>query len=737
MSAQTTAEITLPDLDGLKCHVAWREEPDPKNPDKLRKVPYDTSDKHPCRGPHTTWGVTRKAASDLAKRLLRGSTMGGLGIVLGTHFDGYVLLGIDLDGCRDPDFGTLTRWARKIVNRLPATYTEVSPSGTGIKLFMLCTVTDAQLILHRMGKKANGDPLQGRNFKIKAADGEKAPGIEAYRGERYFTVTGKIFPGSPDTLAIVSAEDFLWVVEKAGPDFLSSHGIKTDTRQKSGWCDESESGIGWRIAVEAARDGVSFEDYLDRLEDCDDVSRWREDTRQVERTWENALKKADKESDRIVAMFEDLGPNPDGLGPLERMNKDHAVVRNGGKTFIVHINGSKIDFGPVADLHVLYKNKQLTMNGRKRPVSEHWLEWPKRKQYENGVTFDPSEQIDSRTLNLWTGWAVRADIHASCKLLLNHLRHVVCDGDQDAYRYLLGWMAHLVQYPGEKPGVGLILKGLKGTGKSVVSDYLAAMIGMRHSPVVAETNQLTGKFNAHMADALLFRVEEGYWAGDRKAEGVLKNLVTSETLAIEKKGVDVGMVRSVMRVVITSNSDWIVPASFDERRWAVFSVNESRKGNAEYFKSLFAELNANGPAALLAFLQSYDLTGFNVRVAPETEGLLEQKLASLRDFDKWWLEVLRRGDLADDWETGEIRVGCDSIADDYNAHAKETQWRMDHMDGRDIGKALRKVCPDVDRKRDGKRSSRIWRYIIPALPECRRAFEKLAKSKIDWTGDNA
>lgn len=87
-------------------------------------------------------------------------------------------------------------------------------------------------------------------------------------------------------------------------------------------------------------------------------------------------------------------------------------------------------------------------------------------------------------------------------------------------------------------------------------------------------------------------------------------------------------------------------------------MNELRKGNAEYFKSLFAELNANGPAALLAFLQSYDLTGFNVRVAPETEGLLEQKLAGLRDFDKWWLEVLRRGDLADDWETGRFALAA-------------------------------------------------------------------------------
>ncbi|MFC1715569.1 hypothetical protein ACFL6S_18000 [Candidatus Poribacteria bacterium] len=52
----------------------------------------------------------------------------GVGFVF-TEDDPYC--GIDLDGCRDPKTGHVEEWARHIIERL-ASYTEVSPSGTGL-----------------------------------------------------------------------------------------------------------------------------------------------------------------------------------------------------------------------------------------------------------------------------------------------------------------------------------------------------------------------------------------------------------------------------------------------------------------------------------------------------------------------------------------------------------------------------------------------------------------------------
>jgi AAA domain len=80
--------------------------------------------------------------------------------------------GIDLDHCRNPATGALEPWAQHIVNAL-ASYTEVSPSGRGVHLY-----------------------VKGRL----AGKGHKCGPIELYDRERYFTVTDDSLPGTPATI---------------------------------------------------------------------------------------------------------------------------------------------------------------------------------------------------------------------------------------------------------------------------------------------------------------------------------------------------------------------------------------------------------------------------------------------------------------------------------------------------------------------------------------------------------
>lgn len=92
----------------------------------------------------------------------------GLAFVEGDDYSGT-----DLDDCRDPDTGVIDAWAQVIIDEIDS-YTEVSPSGRGIKIF------------------TRGDfPLSGR------PDGGR---IEMYTTGRYFTVTGCHLPGTPTTV---------------------------------------------------------------------------------------------------------------------------------------------------------------------------------------------------------------------------------------------------------------------------------------------------------------------------------------------------------------------------------------------------------------------------------------------------------------------------------------------------------------------------------------------------------
>jgi len=107
-------------------------------------------------------------------------------------------IGIDLDGCRNPETNRCDDWAREVIAKC-GTYSEVSPSGTGVKLF---GVTDS------FWRHKNKVELPGEGF------GGKRPGIEVYDKSRYFAVTGRRLVGSD---LLVNVDDALeWLADRFG-----------------------------------------------------------------------------------------------------------------------------------------------------------------------------------------------------------------------------------------------------------------------------------------------------------------------------------------------------------------------------------------------------------------------------------------------------------------------------------------------------------------------------------------
>lgn len=87
-----------------------------------------------------------------------------------------LFVGIDLDHVVDPLTGVIEPWAKTIVDKLDS-YTEYSPSGTGLHIFVYGTLPD------------------GGNKRI--IDKEKRQAIEMYGKNRYFTVTGNVLKNQP------------------------------------------------------------------------------------------------------------------------------------------------------------------------------------------------------------------------------------------------------------------------------------------------------------------------------------------------------------------------------------------------------------------------------------------------------------------------------------------------------------------------------------------------------------
>src|SRR6202035_4310171 len=129
------------------------------------KVPFDALT---GKLASTTDPATWRSAAEAKAALHQHGGFDGIGFVF-SGTDPFA--GVDLDHCLDEQ-GQIEPWAQQVVDRL-STYTEISPSGRGLKLFL-----QAELPV--------GGNRKGR--------------IEMYDSARYFTVTGQHVAGTPLTV---------------------------------------------------------------------------------------------------------------------------------------------------------------------------------------------------------------------------------------------------------------------------------------------------------------------------------------------------------------------------------------------------------------------------------------------------------------------------------------------------------------------------------------------------------
>jgi len=156
---------------------------------------YETRDGSRTKVPHGAKGRQAKSNDPSTWLTFAELPLGaadGPGIFLA---DG--LQGVDLDACLDAD-GLLEPWAAEIVTRL-GSYTEVSPSGRGLKVFFIGTADKSSEV-------SFGDPVALPDGTTKRRE------LALFVDRRFFTVTGQVFEDVP--VRTVAADDIAFIKEK-------------------------------------------------------------------------------------------------------------------------------------------------------------------------------------------------------------------------------------------------------------------------------------------------------------------------------------------------------------------------------------------------------------------------------------------------------------------------------------------------------------------------------------------
>jgi hypothetical protein len=144
---------------------------------------------------------------------------------------------------------------------------------------------------------------------------------------------------------------------------------------------------------------------------------------------------------------------------------------------------------------------------------------------------------------------------------------------------------------------------------------------------------------------------------------------------------------------------------------------------------------------MLNELLSRDISRFNVRSVPDTAGLSDQKIRSLRGLEAWWYETLEEGKIAGivnadspfsavegRW-TETVKVNRDTLYGDYVNFSKERKEYRPEDKSR-LGKFLRRYVPGLAEERP-RQLGTPHRDRLPSLSECRAEFENVI-GPVEW-----
>jgi len=441
--------------------------------------------------------------------------------------------------------------------------------------------------------------------------------------------------------------------------------------------------------------------------------------------------------------------------PLAALQQQFAIIDLSGEIRVVDqeqiqrlLSGTELgdpSFYKRADAELLMKRaiEALPYQCKPRQVLDEFWTSPATIAYR-ATAFTP-EPTPASTLNFWVGPSPHAKA-GNWVHLRNFLRDIICAGDSSTFDYLIGFMAHMIQKPEEKPGVMITLLGGQGTGKGVYFSLLRA-IWPRTTLQASNIEQITGRFNACLERNFIICMDEALFAGDRRAMDNLKSIITESMLQIEQKFQPTRTIRSVHRLFASSNHSHFGNIELDDRRFVFLRVSDNKQQDTTYFGGIAAAIN--DPAtigALVYYLQRKNLNSFNVRRKLDTSEHLKQKLKSLQGFDRFWYEVLETGylngtgkdfALQDDEWSAPVFFPTSVLVDRYREFHKNAQ-RHQTVQTADIAASIQKLCPSAQPDRQ------IWKppgvatgsqkrgLKLPDLATARSDFERVIGGKVDW-----
>lgn len=180
--------------------------------------------------------------------------------------------------------------------------------------------------------------------------------------------------------------------------------------------------------------------------------------------------------------------------------------------------------------------------------------------------------------------------------------------DEKAKKIFINWMAFILQYK-QRSGVAWGFFGAAGTGKGLITDIMAKMLGAGNCSMNVGDSILQEQYNSYIDGKLFVHLNEiaSDYHGRHGVAGTLKRLVSDPELQLRIMRTDPIAIANYCNVILNSNKANPIELDRDDRRWNMIVTDKALvscswwHGDKTYKKALKESL------AFGAYLMSIDV----------------------------------------------------------------------------------------------------------------------------------
>lgn len=160
----------------------------------------------------------------------------------------------------------------------------------------------------------------------------------------------------------------------------------------------------------------------------------------------------------------------------------------------------------------------------------------------------------------------------------------------DQFSIALDYLTILHQHPKQKTFVPCLVSKEQGTGKTTFLEWLCTVYN--GNGTILDNERFKMNFNGHYASKFIIGLDEGFLDVEKKAERErLKKMVTSKTMFLEYKGMDIREIPYYGHLIICSNdADNLMKMEEEDTRWFVVKVPRAKSKDPDLEKKLMDEI---------------------------------------------------------------------------------------------------------------------------------------------------